>query len=417
MAGDLPLDRQWQAVAHGPEAGFQNWSGSLRFRPSRLEVPETEKDVTDIVRQARRLGGTVRPLGAGHSSAPIYVTDDVLVTLHRLAGLREYDSELHQAVLGAGNDLREMGKALKEVGLAMLNYGDVATQTIAGAIGTGTHGSGIDLQNLSMSLIGGRLVTGTGEVLAFAADTDLDLVRALRVSFGTLGILTEVRLQLQPDYQLRRQEWGIDFESFWPRLDTLANQNRNFDFYWYPRSDTIKFRCLNPPCDCQDYSAFAQAGEDRMGSPHEIIPKHSDLPDKFEEMEYALPAENGQACFLAVRDRIRVRWRRTVGWRLLYRFIKADCSWLSEAYGRPTVTISLHQNSSLPFRDYFADIEGIFQDHGGRPHWAKIHSMKATDLAVRYPKWRDFLDLRARLDPDGVFLTPYLRALLGVERR
>ena len=110
--------------------------------------------------------------------------------------------------------------------------------------------------------------------------------------------------------------------------------------------------------------------------------------------------------------RIKSKWRRSVAWRLLFRYIKADDTWLSEAHGRESVSISLHQNSSLPFWDYFTDLEPVFRDYGGRPHWAKKHTLRAADLRPLYPKWDDFMMLRRRMDPQGVFLTPYLKMLL-----
>jgi FAD/FMN-containing dehydrogenase len=77
------------------------------------------------------------------------------------------------------------------------------------------------------------------------------------------------------------------------------------------------------------------------------------------------------------------------------------------------MTISLHQNSTLPWRDFFEDIEPVFQAFDGRPHWGKKHSMTAATLAPRYPQWARFAALRRRFDPDGLFMSPAMRALLG----
>ena len=403
-------------LVKGPEGDYhcRNWSGSLRFRPARIEAPESEAELQQLVRTLAGQGRTLRPIGSAHSSSAVVATDDVLVSLRHFSGLRSYDRQTCRARVGAGMLLSDLGEALAEVGLAMPNYGDVATQTLAGALGTGTHGSGQRLYNLSMTLVGGRLVTGTGDIVAFSVERDPDLVRALRVSMGLLGVLTEVELQLEPGYDLHRQEWCSDFSACFDRIDTLAGENRNFDLYWYPRSDEVKLRCLNPPGAAPDYSGFARLVEDKTGPSHEIIPKHSDIPDRFDEMEYALPAEAGPECLLAVRARLREKWRRIVAWRVLYRFIRADDSWLSEAHGRETVSISLHQNSALPFRAFFADIEPIFQAHGGRPHWAKIHAMGGDALRARYPMAERFFALRRALDPDGVFLTPALRAMFAI---
>jgi FAD/FMN-containing dehydrogenase len=145
-----------------------------------------------------------------------------------------------------------------------------------------------------------------------------------------------------------------------------------------------------------------------------VIPTHSGIPHRFEESEYALPAEQGPACFRAVRERVLQRWRRVVGWRVLYRTLAADDADLSPAHGRDTVTISLHQNSTLPWREFFADIEPIFLAHGGRPHWAKKHTRGAAELAPLYPRWSQFHRVRREFDPQGVFMTPSMRELLEV---
>ncbi len=223
-------------------------------------------------------------------------------------------------------------------------------------------------------------------------------------------------LRLVPAYVLQRQEWCTTVDACLAQLDELIATNRHVDFYLYPRSDEVKVRLLNPPGGGSRRLAGARLVEDRTGLAHQIIPKHSHLPYTFDEMEYALPAGAGPACFLEVRRRVRERHRRTVGWRVLYRVVAPDDSHLSIAHGRETVTISIHQNSSLPYWDYFKDIEPIFLAHGGRPHWGKKHTLRADDLRPRYPAWERFHEVRARVDPAGVFLTPYLRDLLGVER-
>jgi D-arabinono-1,4-lactone oxidase len=175
-----------------------------------------------------------------------------------------------------------------------------------------------------------------------------------------------MRLQLEPIYDLHRQEWCCQTDDCLSRLDEISRENRNFDFYWYPRCDETDLRCLNRPGKEPDYSAFARLIDDRTGPPHKVIPKHSDLPHRFEEMEYALPAEAGLDCFRELRRRIKSKWRRYVAWRLLFRYIKGDDTWLSEAHGHESVSISLHQNSSLPFGDYFTDL-GYRHPHPVKP--------------------------------------------------
>src|SRR5690606_9150352 len=107
-----------------------------------------------------------------------------------------------------------------------------------------------------------------------------------------------------------------------------------------------------------------------------------------------VPFEKGVECFLKVRQRILSRWRRLVGWRVLYRTIAADDTFLSPAFGRKTVSISIHQNAGLPYQEFFLDIEPIFKSFDGRPHWAKKHSMKYDEIKHLYPKLNEFLGFR-----------------------
>ena len=391
---------------------WSNWSGSLRFSPHRIVSPANDDEVAGVVRQAAAEGQTVRVVGAGHSSSPLVETSGVLVSLRKLRGVEAYDRTSCEATLGAGTTLDAAGKALLTYGMAFTNLGDVDYQTVAGAIATGTHGTGKRLPNLATHLIGGRLVTGTGDIISFSEVDDPELVLASRVSLGATGIVTALRLRLVPAYPLRKRAWCAHIEDCLARFDELAETHRHVDFYWYPRSDEAKVRTMDPiqvvPADLP----FARLLSEETGWSNEVIANIREL--RFEEMEYALPAEAGRVCFREVRRRIKEHWRHLVGWRVLYRTIAADDAYLSPAYDRPTVTISLHQNATLPFQEYFSDIEPIFRAHGGRPHWGKKHTLRAADLRPLYPAWDRFYEVRQRIDSGGVFLNGYLRELLGV---
>ena len=354
----------------------------------------------------------MRVAGAGHSSTDLASTTDTLLSLARLHGVISVDPARCRATVAAGSTLQELGKSLYEHDLALPNYGDVATQTIGGAIGTGTHGTGLEQPNLSEMMVGAKLVDGRGDVRVITSD-DIETLRAARVALGTLGVFTEITLQLVPTFDVERREYAAttdDALADWPRL---VAENRSFDFYWYPRRDDVKLRLVNPLGGGTVALPYARALEKHSGYSHQVIPTHSGLPYRFEECEYAVPYEDGLACFARIRERIKRDWRRLVGWRVLVRTVAADDSHLSPAQGRRTVTISLHQNHSLPWQDFFADMEPIFRAHGGRPHWGKKHGMRAADLRPRYPAWDAFQRIRRAFDPDGTFLSPYLRQIMG----
>jgi FAD/FMN-containing dehydrogenase len=197
-----------------------NWSGSLRFTPAQIARPADEGEVVVLVRRAAEAGRTIRPVGSGHSSTGIVATDDLLVAFDQFRGILATDQVRAQATVQAGTTLEVLGRDLARVGLDFPNLGDVATQTIAGVIATGTHGSGRNLHNLACLLVGGRLVTGGGEVVEFGED-DPEVLRAARVSLGALGIMTQIRLQLVPAYTIQRREYCTTMDASWAHLDEL----------------------------------------------------------------------------------------------------------------------------------------------------------------------------------------------------
>ena len=392
---------------------WQNWSGSLCFTPHEIIHPRNEAELAQVISQARDNRQHVRVVGSGHSSSALVETDHVLISMKHFTGLHAADANTGEAVIGAGSVIEDILETLNKQGLAMPNLGDVATQTMAGVMATGTHGSGKGLQNLSAALSGVELINADGECKKYHEKTHSDFMRAVRVSLGTLGIYTKLYLKLVPAYKLERREWCTHTEDALEHLDELIAHNRNFDFYWYPRADNVKLRLLNLPGESPVDIPYAKLVKAKEGWGHKIIPAHSHIQNKFEEMEYALPIEAGVECFQEVRKRIIERHRKEVCWRLLYRIIAADDNYLSEMYGRETVTISIHHNAGLPFDEFFNDIEPIFRAYEGRPHWGKKHNLKAADLKPLYPQWDTFHRYRRESDPDSVFYTPYLQELLG----
>ncbi|WP_416903757.1 D-arabinono-1,4-lactone oxidase [Micromonospora echinospora] len=398
---------------------FVNWSGSLAFTPAEHAEPRDEDEVCALVRRARETGTTIRPVGSGHSSSPLVRTDGILVSLDRLSGMISGDG--HRVSVWAGTRLRTLGEGLFDGGLAMDNLGDVDYQSIAGATATGTHGTGLGFGNLSTQIAAVRLVTGAGETLDISREDNPELLPAARLSLGALGVVTRVTLDVQPHFELHRMSWCAHVDWTLDHLAELQHTNRNMDFYWYPRSDRTQVRVMNrvdetptgrpfTPARVPDSAPLGAPRDSQVGPTHRTIPRHREL--RFEEIEYMLPSEAFPACFTEVRRRIRERHRRVAGWRVLVRSIAPDDIWLSNAYGRPTVTIACLQNVALPYEEYFRDMEAVFRQYGGRPHWGKKHWLTARELRPLYPRWDDFQAVRRRLDPDGIFLTPDLARLL-----
>lgn len=392
---------------------WSNWSGAVVCTPDAIVFPRDEAEVAGVVRDADDAGNVVRIVGTGHSSTGIVGTDDVLMSLDRLSGLAGHDRETHRARLYAGTKIRAAGALLLEAGLGMENMGDIDVQAIAGAVGTGTHGTGCTLGNIPSRVTGIRLVDGRGD-LVDCDGSDPDLLRAARVAIGALGIFTEVEIQCLPAFRLHEKTWVEPFEETMERLDERIEANRSYEFFWMPVNDRAYNKTLNvtdrDTAAGNPRSSIGSEGERVGWSPH-IIP--SVRENKFHEMEYAIPAEAGPEAFRRIRERFLEKHADSVQWPVEYRTVAADDAMLSPHGGRASVTVSLHQAAHLPYREFFDDIQTIFWEYDGRPHWGKYNTMTRDQLKAVYPEWDAFAAIREGLDPGGRFLSPYLRSLFA----
>lgn len=405
---------------------WTNWSGDVKCQPGQLLSPSRDEEVLAVVKAARRDSSTVRIYGTGHSSMPLVTTDGgYLLDLNRLQGVVKTDADALEATVMAGTKIWQLGDPLLEDGLAMINMGDIDRQSIAGAMGTATHGTGPTLKNVSNAMRGARIVTGRGEIVEIHEETHPDEIRALRVSIGALGVVTQVRMKVTKAFRLRERIWRQPIEECLGALDSHIANNRSFEFFWFPRDDFAEMKTLNvvePGAEDAGRVPFAASVTRGGEGPHEvkegeregwsahIIPSIRD--NRFHEMEYAIPAEAGPECFRRIRERMKER-HTDVAWPIEYRTVHPDDAYLSPHYGRPTVTLSIHQDARKPFREFFDDIEPIFWDYDGRSHWGKVNNLKRERLRELYPEWDTFAAIRERFDPDGVMLNPYLRELFA----
>jgi FAD/FMN-containing dehydrogenase len=395
---------------------WSNWSGSVKCRPRELLAPQSEDEVVAIVRRAAVAGQTMRVAGSGHSFTPLCASDDMLVSLDRLQGIEWADRATCRAAIRAGTKIHDLGRPLADVGLSLENQGDVDVQAIAGAVSTGTHGTGPALGSISTQVVGLRIVTAEGDVMDCSPETDSEIFRAAQVSLGSLGVITSVRLRLLPLYRLHEQARREPLDTCLAALDERIAANRHFEFFWYPVDDIAFTKTLNPtdrPAtpvtdESAQGSGLASAERERVADSWRIFPTVRE--NRFNEMEYSVPADRGVECFLEVRDLMRQK-HADITWPLEYRTQAADDILISAAHGRPTVAISIHQGAELEYAGFFADAEAIFRRHHGRPHWAKLHSLTCRELSELYPEWERFQAVRSRLDPGGRFLNAHLRRL------
>ena len=387
-------------------ATWSNWSGRQTDEPAQVMQPSTEADLVEAVRVAAAKRLPLRAVGASHSHSRVAATNGVLVELDAWQGVVGTDQQMQTAQVRAGTRIFQLGRPLHDAGMALLNQGDIDKQSVAGATSTGTHGTGPTLRNLSNSVRAVRLVTASGEVVECDPSNEPNLFELARHSLGAVGLISEVTLATRPAYRLHERVWKEDPADVFARIDDLTTATRHFEFFWMPQGDFCACKTLDETE--ADSDPLPDRRHERIGWSHDIISSIRDV--KHTEMEYSVPAADGPACFLELREML-LRDFPDLGWPIEYRTLRSDDLWISTASGRDTVTISAHQAIELDDRPLFEACEEIFRRFNGRPHWGKVHYRTGAEFAELYPRYRDWWQLRDAYDPDGVFLTPYLASL------
>jgi FAD-linked oxidoreductase len=415
---------------------WSNWSGSVHTAATVLR-PTNEAALGAAIRGA----SSVRAVGAGHSFMPLCESDGVIVSLEDLAGTLTVAPDRKTARIPAGWSIKRLTAALFDHGLALANQGDVNPQSLAGAMATGTHGTGRELGNLSTFARGFRLIGADGEARWCDATTNPELFAAQRLSLGLFGVATEIVAEVVPAFHLaeriEKRPWGEVRE----RYDELVAQQRHVEFWFFPHADSVILKTLEltDPCDVpksttdMEEAAFRRLlnvgavvpalvptlqrlmmrtnmESRRRGPAHAIFP--SDRTIRFEEMEYEMPRAVGLETLDEVVGWIR-RKRLPVSFPFEFRVVAPDDIWMSPMNAGPVAAISMHQYARMPWRALFAEAEAIFRAAGGRPHWAKRHTLTHADVDTLYPMAERYRAERRAADPSGKFLNPHLAELFS----
>ncbi len=423
------------------EESWANWSGIAKSTPQEIAIPESEEELSDLVRAT---SNRVRPVGSGHSFTSLVPTEGTIVDLSGLDGLRSLDPLTGQATFGAGTRLFQAAAELAAAGRALPNLPDIDVQTLAGTFSTATHGTGAELTALHDYIAGFRLVTATGDVRDVTRESDPDLFAAGKVSLGALGVITQYTLETQAAFNLRRVARIDPIVDVIDQIDALADGHRNFEFFYTPgtgyaavlthdfHNDEISGRGASGDDDLllalQDLrdtfgwwpwlrrrvaqSAFPTGViEDVSDASHNLL--STTRPIKFNEMEYHLPRENGVRALQKVIEKFDRR--KDAFFPVEVRFVAPDDAWLSPFRDGPDISIAIHAAVDEPYDYFFSEFEPLFLENGGRPHWGKLHSLDKATLSGLYPNFDRFCELREDLDPSGKFLNSHLATLFGEE--
>jgi len=427
---------------------WRNWAGDQVCTPFESLRPRDREELSEAIGVAAAAGRKVSVAGTGHSFTEAAMTDGTMVDVGALSGVIDADRSSGLVKVGGGTMLADLNEELHGLGLAMENLGDIDRQTIAGAISTGTHGTGAKLRNISSQVEGMELVLADGSVRGLSAAGDPELLRAARVSIGALGAISAVTLRCLPAFTLHRVDLRCPREEVFESFQQRADDHEHFELFTFPYADSAlvleRNRTGAAPRPRGRAAAFlndvilenwALEAVSAAGKrfPREIprlsrlaawLASGSTATDRsdrifanerrvrFTEMEYGVPREHGPEAARRVIEWVRSN-RYPVFFPIEMRVTAADDALLSPSHERDTAYIAVHQYRGMEWRPYFEAVESIMNEYGGRPHWGKRHFQTAATLPERYPRWADFLAARDELDPNRVFANEYAERVLG----
>jgi L-gulonolactone oxidase len=430
------------------QGDWANWAGDQRCRPARIVAPRSREELAEAIGTAAAAGEKVKVTGSGHSFTEAAMTEATMVRLDALRGVLDVDRASGLVKVGAGTVLRDLNEELAGLGLALENMGDIDAQTMAGAISTGTHGTGAGFGNISARVEAVEMVLADGSVRELTAAGDPELLRAARIGLGALGAISAVTLRCFPSFTLRREDSAHQLADVLDRFDEMAERNDHFELFTFPYSGRAlvleRNRTLEAPKPKSRVVALLNDvllenwTLEAMAATGKAMPRtipalarfaglvatgtnNQDRSDRifvnqrnvrFTEMEYAVPRADGPTVVRRVIEWVRAN-RYPVFFPIEVRVAAGDDASLSAAHERDTAYVAVHQYRGMEWRPYFEAVESIMNDYDGRPHWGKRHFQTAATLSPRYPRWDSFQSARDQLDPRRVFANAYTERVLG----
>ncbi|MFG1757962.1 FAD-binding protein [Micromonospora echinofusca] len=403
----------------------RNWAGNVRYAARRHHAPSSLDELRRLVAGSERL----RVVGTGHSFNRLGDTTGDLVSLAGLPGAVALDPDRRAVTVPAAMRYGDLASWLHARGYALANLASLPHISVAGAIATGTHGSGETVGNLASAVAGLELVTADGDLLTVDRAADGGTFAGMVVSLGALGVVTRVTLDVVPTFDIRQYvRLGL------PRaaLDAALASAYSVSVFTDWRSSRLREVWVKQRADAAPLPADwldttpadghrhpvpgmpARNCTPQLGEPgpwHERLP-HFRLgftPSSGDELqsEYHVPRASAAAALAAldpvaheIAPVLQVCELRTVA---------GDGLWLSPNHGRDSLAIHFTWTAdAAAVLPVVAAVEERLAPFAPRPHWGKVFGLTPAAVAAAWPRYADFLDLARRLDPAGTFRTDLL---------
>ncbi|WP_139957350.1 D-arabinono-1,4-lactone oxidase [Flavicella sediminum] len=432
---------------------WTNWSKSFSSFPETILFPSSVKEISALIKEAAEQKKKIKLIGSGHSCSTIAKTNEgFLVSLDKFNKVLSFDQKKLLVSVEAGIRLKDLLVYLRQNGATVSNLGTIDEQSLAGAICTGTHGTGLQFGAIDQQIVSMELITAAGETIKTSQSENPEIFKAARVSLGALGIISKITLKVEPHYNLEVNTQTVTFEGMLQNLEQI-HKTDYLRFWWAPHTNKVQQWSANrtqknctqknttqewlngifkgnivhefglwltsffplgiPKLNNFMYDLLFKKEVQQIGTAHEmfVLP----ILVKQSVMEYAIPLENTKAAISEMKTAIDKNFK--VHMPIELRFSPKNDASLSMAYHRETCYIGIISykpyGKNIPHDVYFKKIHDILKKYDARPHWAKKHFYDKLNLERLYPEWENFKQTKAELDPTGIFENEYLKNIFS----
>jgi L-gulonolactone oxidase len=426
---------------------FTNWARNEQCVAQQFFQPESEQDIIQLLKQCNSEGKKLRSFGTGHSWSPVCLSDDYLMNLDRYQQAIHLDRERRQVTVQSGMKLWQLNEYLYKEGFSLKNLGSVSAQSIAGAISTATHGSGINFQILASQVDSFKLITLSGEVLHLQKENDAEMFHLSLVSLGCLGVISELTLNIDERYHLEEHAELKTFDEVGDNVLQWVQEAEHLKFWWLPLTDYVmvyRYTRTQKPVNDSRIRQFLfdevlskkvyqlllwtgnqnpnwRKGINNIIGKNFLKPIHRveknwkvfnvPMPPVHRETEWAFDINDTREILLAYRGMI-LKNNHKVNFMQEIRFVKGDDFALSPCYKRNSVYIGAYHQCNDDWNPFFHDFESLAKQFNGRPHWGKEFTPDKNYLHKQYPEMERFNELRMKLDPYSLLQNKFTEAIL-----
>ena len=420
---------------------IKNWAKNISIQPKNYFEPKSVDELKKVIQS----NGKIRAIGSGHSWSDSIVTKDTLVSLNNLREIIYINQAQKNLTVQTGIKLFQINQELDKIGFALSNLGSIATQSLAGAIATGTHGTGINFQCLASQVESFKMFDADGNEHHF--DKTDEKFYAILVGLGCFGLIYEMTLDVTDAFQLRDITSGGDFDAVIENLDEYLAENDHFKIWWLPPSKNVVLFRYNQTNKSPNDSRFRQWFKDEFVSVYtyrflslvgllnrqKLIPpinrfltkeitkplnrieksyKVFNVPEPplHRETEWAFDLKDAKY-LLREYKKLLTSNGFTYNFIQELRFSKGDDFWLSPAYKRDTMWLGMYNKDLHDWDKRLANFESFAREHNGRPHWGKEFTVDAKYLVGQYEKFDDFRNLTTKFDSHGKFRNDWINAM------